>query len=288
MWCSLWLLVSEGLQAALKAPASVKGAMLESLKVEFQRASRRKRDALKRRGETQQTPYIQAFPASPSVLRTSHPELYARVFQESPPIPCKVSQTMLAQLDVSYNCRNNGSSSKKEVLTLALSEPSQPTENFGQQFTSVANMMLRMMNSQQKMLEGMFGGQAQGAPACLQNLASGPRSRSLSALANGTPIRRLPTLDICQAHSSSAASSELALLSSGLLAADTPIEAEPEAYLTSAPCLQAAPDQAGLELDVVDNTSVFSLLNLLDNRDSEKKKAKALSTTPAAKQSKSR
>ena len=131
--------------------------------------------------------YLQNLPANPEDVRTSDPDLFARMFPTTGPAESRLDKDVVEACDKSFGCRGHDGGSKQ----LALAVPGPPTAPIGSQ--ELGQLMQSMMQPLMQMFSQSMNFRNQ-APADGCNISYGPAGRYGAAgvrTSGATPIRNI-------------------------------------------------------------------------------------------------
>ena len=100
--------------------------------------------ALLRRAADKQS-YVQILPANPEDVRTSDPELFARMFPTVGPAECRLDKDVVEACDKSFGCRGHGSFGSKQ-LALAVPDPANGSQDVNQLIQSLVQPLMQMFS----------------------------------------------------------------------------------------------------------------------------------------------
>ena len=173
LWVCFWLFLTEPPDRLLTIPGTIKAQMLQSLKQEFKRWTRK---------ASAPSLYLEALPPSPAMMKHHHPQSFQQAFPSEEPCPCKVDAKQVLLLDTSFRCRGSGACSSSTASSLVpvvdlSASPSNPIQHIEHMATGFMQSMCKMQEAMMFMMSG--GGRGPSPHGQL---------RSLSALADLQPV----------------------------------------------------------------------------------------------------
>ena len=139
---SLILLLCIGLDKAMDKSSYEKGKSKETLHATLKR--------LVRNGARRVFPYLTKLHSSPTELKAEFSDLYRQIFENEPPVSIRIDQSMLAQVNGTYGCRNNLDTLRRSQSSTAI------VSAHGTEDASLSSAMMQtMMNMQRMMMMGM-------------------------------------------------------------------------------------------------------------------------------------
>ena len=269
--------------------------MMKALKVEFKQMCRRLPDSCTT---------LVSLPGTPQLLATEHPELFAAAYSGESPVACPLDIRKITSVNVSFRCRS-GAASEAPANLPPSPPPLQLLSAGGSNLNSFVSGLMssfhQMQQTQERMMSMMMMGSGGGARplrslTALADVAGGgsdirlthasAREQSLPGLVVQPPLaaqhlqvpvqgppsglQRLPT-----------PVQNTAALSEGPLAipvTQVPVKKEVAVFegtlVTAAQSAETIDDDKKNEEEKADYERSLKLLDVLEQRDAEKKKAK--------------